>query len=253
MGLRLKILSGFLILSAMLLIAGIWSIYELNSIGTSAQKILDENYQSILAAKNMKEALERQDSAVLLLLLGKWTDGRSILNSADSLFKQKLQFALNNSTIPGEQEQLQLIQSKYDAFRLMWEKPIVNTDKEGNIEWYFQQVHFSFMIVKESINDLINMNDQMMYKTAKQLENRSNRAIMPGIIAILTALIFTFIFNYLVNYYMVSPIIEITDRVKKFRDKRIPFDVQIETKDEIRHLADAIEHLCHLSGSKDKQ
>ena len=71
MGLQFKILSGFFILVLMLFIAGLWSIYELNSIGSSVQSILDENYTSIHAAKRMKEALEREDSGVLLLLLGK--------------------------------------------------------------------------------------------------------------------------------------------------------------------------------------
>jgi methyl-accepting chemotaxis protein len=247
MGLRLKILSGFIILSLMLLIAGLWSIYELNSIGSSVQKILDENYQSINAAKIMKEAIEREDSAILLLLLGKWEEGRSILKSADNLFQQKLNFASQNITIPGEQEKLHLIKSRYMEYKSLWERPIVNTDKEGNINWYFQAVHKSFLSVKESIDELINLNNQMMYQTASKLENRSNRAIMPGIVAVLSALIFTFIFNYLVNYYMVGPIIQITDRIKKFIKKRTPFDVNIETKDELFHLAEAIEHLCQLS------
>ena len=59
MGLRLKILSGFLILVVMLIIAGIWSIYELRTVGSSVQKLLDENYRSINAAKRMILALER--------------------------------------------------------------------------------------------------------------------------------------------------------------------------------------------------
>lgn len=252
MGLRLKILSGFIILSLMLLIAGLWSIYELNTIGSSVQKILDENYQSIHAAKIMKETLEREDSAILLLLLGKWEEGRSILNSADSLFQEKLNFASLNITIPGEQDHLQSIRSKYGAYKKLWERPIVDTAKEGDIKWYFQEVHMSFLSVKESIDGLINLNDKMMYQTASELEHHSNRAIMPGIVAILSALIFTFIFNYLVNYYMVGPIIKITDRIKRFKDNKTPFDVKIETRDELYHLAEAIEHLCQLS-TKDKQ
>jgi len=66
MGLRTKILSEFLILTTMLLIARIWSIYELTRVGTSVQRLLDDNYKSINAANMMIEALERKDSAVLL-------------------------------------------------------------------------------------------------------------------------------------------------------------------------------------------
>jgi len=52
MKIRTKILLGFLILSVMLAIAGAYSIYELTSIGSSVQQLLDDNYQSITAAKN---------------------------------------------------------------------------------------------------------------------------------------------------------------------------------------------------------
>jgi NtrC-family two-component system sensor histidine kinase KinB len=235
----------------MLLIAGIWSIRELNSIGSSVQEILDENYQSIHAAKIMKEALERQDSAILLLLLGKWEQGRAILTSADSLFNQKLRFVSMNITIPGEQSQLKSIRSNYMAFKKLWEKPIVGTDHEGNIDWYFQEVHQEFLLTKKSLNELINLNDKIMYQTASDLENRANRATMPGIVAIIAALVFTFIFNYLTNYYIVSPIIRITDRIDKFREKRTPYDVKIETRDEILRLSEAIEHLCASVKDKD--
>jgi len=244
MGIRIKILSGFLVLSLMLLIAGLWSIYELNSIGSSVNNILDDNYQSIHAAKVMKEAIEREDSAILLLLLGKWEEGRTILTSADSIFQSNLKSATKNITIPGEQKHLNSIKSKYTAYKKLWERPIVDTDREGNLDWYFLEVHQSFKSVKESINELINLNNKIMYQTATDLKNRSNRAIMPGIVAFISALVFTFIFTYLINYYIVGPIIKITDRIKKFKEKRTPFDVKIETKDEIYYLAEAIEHLC---------
>jgi hypothetical protein len=62
MGLRAKMLLGFLILTIMLLVAGVWSIYELITAGSSVQKLLNENYKSITAGKMMIEALGREDS-----------------------------------------------------------------------------------------------------------------------------------------------------------------------------------------------
>ena len=144
MGLRFKILLGFFTLAIMLLIAGTWSIYELNSIGVSIPKMLNENYQSIHAAKKMVEALEREDSAILLLLLGKWDEGRSILHSSDSLFNENYKLAYANITIPGEKTHLETINSNYQNYKNLWEKPIVGTQKEGNIEWYFQSNHKRF-------------------------------------------------------------------------------------------------------------
>jgi methyl-accepting chemotaxis protein len=235
----------------MLLVAGIWSIHELNSIGSSVQNILDDNYQSIHAAKTMSEALEREDSAILLLLHGNWKKGRAILTKADSVFNQKLRFATLNITVPGEQKQLDLIKTQYESYKALWEKPIVGTGKQGNLNWYFADVHPRFLSVKKSVNNLVELNDKMMYKTATTLKNHSGRAIMPGIVAVIAALVFTFIFTYLINFYIVSPIIRITKRINKFNDKRTPFEVKIDTKDEIFYLAEAIEHLCLSIKSQD--
>jgi len=121
MKLRLKILSGFLILALMLSIAGIWSIYELKTIGTSVQELLSDNYKSINAAKTMIEALEREDSGVLLLLLGDWPEGRRIISSADSLFEAAFKIAANNITVPGEQFYVDSIRTKYQAYKELWQ------------------------------------------------------------------------------------------------------------------------------------
>ena len=244
MGLRLKILLGFLILTMMLFVAGVVSIYELNSIGTSVQELLDDNYKSINAAKIMLEALESEDSALLLLLLGKWEKGRSIMQSADSLFEHGFQIAHKNLTIPGEEAYLDSIRSGYNAFKNLWKRPIVGTQKERDLDWYFQDVHSSFIEVKSSVNNLMAINGQVMYHTASDLKQRSNRAIMPGIVAVISALVFTFIFNYFVNYFMVSPVVRITKGIKRFLEKKIPFNVEIETNDEFYDLASAIGTLC---------
>ena len=243
MGLRIKILSGFLILAIMLCVAGVWSIYELRSIGTSVQRLLDDNYKSINAAKTMIEALEREDSGVLLLLLGRWKEGRSIIELAEISFQRGLQIAEGNITIPGEKDLVDEVKSKYGAYKSKWTKPIVGTPQERNIDWYFNKVHNDFLEVKTSLERLMTLNDQTMYNTASDLKSKAHRAVMPGIVAILSALIFTVIFNYIINYYMVSPIIALAEGIDKFLKYRIPFEVNIESKDELRHLANSIREL----------
>jgi len=246
MGLRIKILSGFLILAVMLLIAGLWSIYEMNSVGTSVRRLLDDNYTSINAAGKMAEALERQDSATLLLLLGKWERGRTILATADSTFAEAFRTARQKTTIPGETTHLDSVASTYSAYQRLLQRPIVGTVKQGDLDWYFDEVHTSFLKVKGAVNELMLLNEQLIYQTASQLQNRANRAVMPGIVAILAALFFTLVFNYFVNYYAVSPIVRITKGVKTFVERRLPFAVAIETKDELSDLASAIKTLSEL-------
>ncbi len=247
MKLRLKILSGFFILALMLSIAGVWSIYELRSVGTKVQELLSDNYKSINASKMMIEALEREDSGLLLLLLGNWQQGRRIISSADSLFQAAFIIAANNITIPGEQRYIDSIRIRYQAYKELWQGPIIDIQKQGNINWYLQNLHEPFIAVKTSVRNLGTLNDQFMFKTASELQSKANRAIMPGIVAIIAALVFTFLFNFFVNYYFVSPVTKITESVKKFLDRKIPFDVQVETRDEIYDLAESISRLCNIT------
>ena len=243
MGLRLKILSGFLILALMLLIAGGWSVYQLKSLGTSVQQLLDENYKSINAADIMLQSLEREDSGILLLMLGKWEEGRKIINSADTSFDQGYQIAKNNVTILGEEDYIKQINAKYQTYKNMWSRPIVDTNREGDLSWYLNTVHNAFLDIKASINALKALNETTLYLTASDLKSRANRAVMPGTVAIISALFFSLVFSYFVNQFMVSPIIKITRAVENFKKNDEPFNISIETNDEISSLAEAIKSL----------
>lgn len=243
MGIRAKILSGFLILAVMLFLAGAWSVYELSTVGTSVQRLLDDNYKSIDAARLMTEALEREDSAVLLLLSGNWKKGHEIINSADRSFQEGFKIAQNNLTIPGEKNSVDAIEKAYRTYKDLWVRPIVGTVREGNLNWYFQEVHPSFLDVKASVQKLMALNGRVMYQTASGLKNRAHRAVMPGVVAIISALVFTLVFNYLVNYYLVNPIIKITKGIQGFLATGEPPKVKIETEDELNDLASALQEL----------
>jgi hypothetical protein len=155
MGLRIKILSGFLTLAIMLCVAGIWSIYELSSIGTSVQGLLDDNYKSINASKIMTEALEREDSGVLLLLLGRWKEGTSIVEPADQSFQKGLQIAEGNITIPGEKALVDEVKSTYAVYKGQWEKIIAGSPQERDLDWYLNKVHKSLLETKTSVERLM--------------------------------------------------------------------------------------------------
>ncbi len=254
MGLRLKILSGFLILTLMLFIAGAWSIYELRFVGSSVQTMLHENYRSINAAKQMTESLEREDSAILLLLFGQWTEGRKIIEAADAAFLSAFETARNNITIPGEENFISDIERKYKTYKDLWERPIVGTNREGNLKWYFEEVHGAFAEVKASVASLMAVNDETMYKTASGLKARAQRVIMPGIVAVIASFLFALVFNYFINHYVVGPIIRITKGIERFLTTREPPDFHVETSDELYRLFSSLQQLfAHILRYEDKQ
>jgi methyl-accepting chemotaxis protein len=243
MGIRLKIFSGFMILAAMLLIAGFISIHEFMNISNYVQRLLDDNYKSIEASRTMIEALEREDSGILLLLLGHWNQGRKILEEGDKLFNKGFSDAHNNITIPGEGEYVEKVKKDYGLFKEVWEKPIVGTKTEGDFIWYYNNSHQQFLNVKESVKELMEINQVTMYKTGSDLKNRSQRAVMPGIVAIISAIVFAVLFNYFINYYIAKPIVRITKGLEEYNKSGEMFDIMPETNDEVSRLTNAIKDM----------
>ncbi len=246
MKIRTKILLGFLMLAVMLAVAGAYSIYELTSISTSVQKLLDDNYKSINAAKQMMEALEREDSGILLLLSGKWKEGRTTIFDAHRNFEKAFDIASHNVTIPGEKDLVDKINAQYQTYRSSWDRPIVGTEYESNPNWYLEKAHRDFTEVKTTVEKLMALNDSAMYQTASTLKNRAHRAVMPGIVAILTALVFTVIFNFFVNLYVVNPILSIIKAIKNFLQSGEPIKLRIDTSDELHELGASIVNLTAM-------
>lgn len=252
MGLRGKILSGFMILVLMLAAAGVWSIYQLSLMGTSVQKFLQDNYKSIQASNDMLSALNEENGAILLLLKGEWEGGRRKLKASDSLFMAKLEFAESNITILTEKTYLSKIRKNYLNFKNEWLRPIVDTPRQGNLAWYYDNIYINFSDLQKDIKKLIAVNDKAIYETSSKLKSASSRAIMPGIISVIAALIFTFMFLYFINYYFISPIIKLKKKVKDFIERKTPFVKEVESDDEIKELEDSIRLLCEINESLEK-
>ncbi len=253
MKLKGKIFFGFLILALMLFIAGVWSAYQLSNIRTSVLEVVSQNYESMRSARVMLEGLEREDSGILLLHMGQWKEGRAILHNGDSLFSTSLYTLQNSNTSARESEIIENIVAEYSRFKNLWQKPIVGTKKEGDLDWYFKEVHSKFQNIKDKVNEIIKLNEETIYSTAVEMSKKENSTVMPGIIASVSALGFVFIFTYLINYFVISPIVNLSKRIKLFIEKRVPIGYEIETKDELYDLENSIRILSSLVESQESK
>ena len=97
--------------------------------------------------------------------------------------------------------------------------------------------------MKSAINDLRHINSETMYRTATSIKDRSNRAVMPGIIAITAALVFGSLFNFFINYYVVNPLLRINRALREYLQEGQPLDIEIETNDELKELSNLLNAL----------
>lgn len=68
--LRQKIFIGYGASRILAVLIPAWAMFMMLRLGRASESILRNNYRSIQAAEHMIDAIERQDSAILLYLLG---------------------------------------------------------------------------------------------------------------------------------------------------------------------------------------
>lgn len=241
--LRHKIFVGILLLAILLAASGSMILYQFMVLNKSINALIEENYKTIQAGQTMLESLEREDSGILLLAMGEWTEGREILNKADSTFQASFRIAQNNLTEENEDQYVARIWKNYNAFKDAWQRPIVGTEKEGNIEWYTTEIHASFIEAKSAVSELIKLNQNSMYGEALIIKERSYRAIMPGIVAIAAVILFAFIFNFFLSVSLVNPVKKLIQSAKNFKPNQRSFSAGLKVDDEFKELEDAIQQV----------
>src|SRR5882672_9701485 len=116
MSLRSKLLFGYLIFVAALVVLGGLSAWRLREMGGVSRHIISNNYDSVIAAQEMKENLERQDSAALFALLGAREKAMTQLREHRARFDTNLQKAANNITEVGEPEAIETLRRDRDSY-----------------------------------------------------------------------------------------------------------------------------------------
>jgi methyl-accepting chemotaxis protein len=252
MGIRGKMLMGFLILVFMLFASGALSVFELTKLGRTVKGLITDNYKSIAYSKAMLEALEVQEKSVLVYISSSDKLNVEVFTQSHNLAQLYLDSAKMNLTVSNEKLYIDSIAKSYKVFNSST-LSFIESDSV-NLARYLNLVHPRYIEVTHHVKQLMTINQSALYSTAAYLEASAQRVVMPGLIVILTSIIFTLVFIYLVNHFFVSPIIKLTKGINDFVKFQKPFDVPLETKDELSSLKESIVNLISLwrSGVKKK-
>ncbi len=243
MNLKQKILAGFMLLIALLIAAGAVSTIEFLKLSRSVSALIDDNYKTIEATQTMIDALEREDSGILLVILDEVDSGRDIIHRADSAFMAAFTIAKNNITEEGEDLYVTRIDSLYRIYKNKWRKPLQPLHNQEEILIYQKDVHQSFINVKLAVTELMTLNQRSMFDEASILKDKSHRALMPGIVAIIGGLVFALLLNFFISRYFVSPIHDLIEAVKSFNPRDRSLRIHLNTNDEIKTLGNEINGL----------
>jgi NtrC-family two-component system sensor histidine kinase KinB len=240
MMLKKKILVGYGVAFALMGLVVAWAVTNLVSLGKATDAILRENYRSILAAENMVDAIERQDSGILLMFLGDTEKGIPQFRESETVFLEWLARAKDNITIAGEAELVQSIEADYATYRRQF---CALTDMRDTAQpplrpsYYQETVYPLFAKVRETCIGLRNLNEQTMYTASVRAGNVAKRAIWSTALVAGSALIVALVFSLFLAERIVGPIRRFMEASRKISSGDYAVQVPVETDDELGRLA----------------
>ena len=241
MKLQTKILSGYMATLALVALVGGWGAWNLRQLGQASDRILQENYRSIRAADGMIDALERQDSATLMLLLNDVDAGRSLFREYEVAFLQWLGRAQDNVTLTTEDETLATIESAYRDYLLDVDELLrtVEADESG-VALYESQVKPTFQVVRNGAATLRDSNQTAMTLAADQANVTSRNAILSVAIAGFSASLIGLIISWILSRNLVRPVKAMYSATEQIADGNYDIQLDVQTKDELGQLAKEI-------------
>jgi signal transduction histidine kinase len=244
LGLRHKLLLGFGGLLLIIALIGIQSITKVTTLGDAIDVILKENYQSVIACQNMKEALERMDSGALFILSGYENEGREAIDRNVPAFENALHIELNNITVPGEGEKANHLQELFSRYRPMvqsMEDKTLSSERRRQI--YFTELFPLFREIKETANDILTMNQQNMYDENESARHKAAKAREQMYFLLLLGAVVSIAYMFLIGKWILRPIRSLTQSVDEIKQGNLDLMVKSDTHDEIGHLSEAFNEM----------
>ena len=117
MTLRTRLLIAQAPLAVALAVVAVITVVTTRALGHAGERILADNYRSVLAAQRMKESIERLDSAALFLVIGERERCLALVAEHLPAFEQELEVEEHNITEPGEQEAAERLRAAWNQYR----------------------------------------------------------------------------------------------------------------------------------------
>jgi signal transduction histidine kinase len=164
MTLRTKLLLGYAGFVLALGLLGAWSARTLSQMSAVSGHIIAENYDSVVAAQDMKESLERQDSAALFDLLDQSSRAARQVAEHRGRFDAALAAASANITEPGEREAVEAIRQGRDEYYRRFDAFTKGSGDRTTV--YFRSLEPQFNDVRAASDRVLRLNQEAMRRKA---------------------------------------------------------------------------------------
>jgi len=245
MTLNRRLLLGVAPLLLIFLAVGIYAIFLFSKLGGAIDIILRENYRSVVASQNMKEASERMDSGLLFMLGGEEERGKQLFRQNTPIFEQNSDIEAKNITLPGEGDLENKVRQLYAKYLDAASKFIaLPPSGPGRRTLYFDQLLPTFTAIKETANHILEINEQNMVEANNEARRQSHEASRYMIGTLFTGFVVATGVTYLLARSIVQPVQTLTESARQLGEGNLDQHVTVQSQDEVGKLAEAFNKMA---------
>lgn len=245
MTLNRRLLLGIAPVLVIFLAVGIYAIFLFSKLGGAIDVILRENYQSVVAAQNMKEASERMDSGLLFMLGGEEEKGKQLFQQNTPVFEKYSDIEAHNITLPGEgdlENKVKELHAKYMAVAAKFFA--LSPSNPARRALYFNQLLPTFTDVKETANHILEINQTNMVDANNEARQQSRDASRYMVGTLITGFIVATSVAYVLARSITQPVQNLTESAQQLGEGNLDQHVPVQSQDEVGKLAEAFNKMA---------
>ncbi len=253
---RLQLLVSHLLLVALMLVVMVGAVFNFFRLGGSIDRILKDNYASVRAAQDMKEALEREDSAAAFALTGEMNLARKQYEAYEPKFKTAFAAEANNITEPGEQSLTNTIDQNHktynqDIVTLLYSNPPLGKEKAHTL--YFQFLKPGFESVKNNAQAVLDLNQDAINQASDRAKNQARRATTNAVLVTAGAFVLALFFSLRMIRVSLAPLRSLARQSEEIGAGHWNQRIELHRNDEIGALADSFNKMAEQLGEAWKE
>jgi signal transduction histidine kinase len=222
----------------MVVVMGVLTIRQIDSLGGAIDIILRQNYRSVIACQKMKESLEQIDRGVLLTFTGHYDEGMMTIRQHEMNFRNALQIELGNITLPGEHQKAIRIRELFMEY-----SRVINqvTDSSQALSLrqkrYFLTLRPLFHEIKQFSGQVLEMNQANMNRANDNARQMAASAHNTMLAAILGCAVIALLFSYQAHRWILMPIKKLIASAEEISRGNLNLVLDTTSKDEIGQLS----------------
>ncbi|RYZ44269.1 MAG: PAS domain-containing sensor histidine kinase, partial [Myxococcaceae bacterium] len=190
---RLLLAQAPLVLALLLL--GALAVITLARVGRSGQRVLEDNYRSVLATQRITEQLERMDSAALFIIAGERERGVAQQASQRPTLESELAIQQGNITEPGEADATRRLLAAWRKYRTAFDAFLQEREPEASRARYFASLSPAFQETKAAASAILALNQDAMVRKSDRLRQQSEQVNTLMALSVMAALGFGLFFT----------------------------------------------------------